>query len=48
MGCPEARRLGVYDYTNRRLLLFVDKQTGAYAGACQLPDDAPQRRQASA
>ena len=32
----------LYDHVRRRVL-FVDKRTGAYAGACQLPESAPAR-----
>lgn len=42
VGCP-GNELGLYDYTNRRLLL-VNKATGAYSAMCQLPADAPQRQ----
>jgi hypothetical protein len=40
-GCP-GHEIGLYDFTNRRVL-FVDKSTGKYSGASQLPGSAPQR-----
>jgi hypothetical protein len=40
-GCA-GHEIGLYDYVNRRVL-FVDKTTGKYSGASQLPGSAPQR-----
>ena len=40
-GC-EGHEIGIYNHTNRRLL-FVNKATGEYSGASQLPQTAPQR-----
>ena len=33
---------GLYDHVHRQVL-FIDKETGTYAGSCQLPTSAPQR-----
>lgn len=40
-GCT-GYEIGLYDYVNRRVL-FVNKTTGKYSGASQLPGSAPQR-----
>lgn len=40
-GCA-GFEIGLYDYVNRRVL-FVNKTTGKYSGASQLPGSAPQR-----
>ena len=39
IGCA-GHEIGIYDYANLRLL-FINKATGAYVGACQLPANAP-------
>lgn len=41
IGCPGIE-IALYDFVNRQVL-FVNKTTGAYSGATQLPVDAPQR-----
>lgn len=40
-GCA-GYEIGIYDYVNRRVL-FVNKATGKYSDASQLPGSAPQR-----
>ncbi|MEO8068379.1 MAG: T9SS type A sorting domain-containing protein [Flavobacteriales bacterium] len=40
-GCP-GHEYGIYNFVDQRLL-FIDKATGAYSGACQLPITAPLR-----